>query len=304
MYGTKTTRRRPVAKQQWSLTLTNSNSAQAFLAVDDTSEGRGSISLDGKEQFLSQLASTVFERPKYKSLAAAIERHIRSNAGRHYMQLPTEPEFAIRLRLSRETVRRALGLLVEEGLIERIAGRGTFVRYDERPYSRFVGSINDLTGWRDDTTMRIEEQLTAQINPAVARQLGLANDLVHSLLFTRSAGDQTISVVRSYFPPAIGSRLASLNLLVEGSVHDSTVVGLLESEFGLVAAEAEQSITVDRTDQLQAELLGCELRHPVLRIDRVYISSDHVPMELAISYLLPELYSHRSRIVRAGSSDI
>lgn len=284
--------------------MTDSNSAHASLAVDGTPEDRASMSLDGQEQFFSHLASTVFERPKYKALAAAIERHIRSGAGRHHMQLPTEPEFAIRLGLSRETIRRALGLLVEEGLIERIAGRGTFVLSDERPYSRFVGSINDLTGWRDDTTMRIVQPLTAQINGAVARQLGLANDLVHSLLFTRSADNRTISVVRSYFPPAIGSRLDSLDLLVEGSVHDSTVVGLLESEFGLVAAEAEQSITVDRTDHLQAELLGCELRHPVLRIDRVYISSDHVPMELATSYLLPELYSHRSRIVRAGSSDI
>jgi DNA-binding LacI/PurR family transcriptional regulator len=43
-------------------------------------------------------------------------------------RLPTEVELCVQFQASRPTVGRALGALQEEGLVERIAGSGTFVR--------------------------------------------------------------------------------------------------------------------------------------------------------------------------------
>ena len=42
-------------------------------------------------------------------------------------RLPAEPELASIYGVSRATVRRALGVLIEEGLLSRLTRRGTFV---------------------------------------------------------------------------------------------------------------------------------------------------------------------------------
>ncbi|GHO46012.1 GntR family transcriptional regulator [Ktedonospora formicarum] len=48
-------------------------------------------------------------------------------------RLPTELELATEHQISRDTIRHALGQLVEEGLLERVPGRGTFVRRSTVP---------------------------------------------------------------------------------------------------------------------------------------------------------------------------
>lgn len=42
-------------------------------------------------------------------------------------RLPAEPELASIYGVSRATIRRALGVLIDEGLLSRLTGRGTFV---------------------------------------------------------------------------------------------------------------------------------------------------------------------------------
>src|SRR5260221_1658193 len=44
-------------------------------------------------------------------------------------RLPADGELAAKYQISRDTVRQALALLVNEGLIERVQGRGTFVSH-------------------------------------------------------------------------------------------------------------------------------------------------------------------------------
>lgn len=65
--------------------------------------------------------------PKYQQLADilrdGLQRLVRQGGGR----LPTESELSAQYRMSRQTVRHALKLLEEEGLIRRRQGSGTFI---------------------------------------------------------------------------------------------------------------------------------------------------------------------------------
>lgn len=61
----------------------------------------------------------------------------------HGERLPSEPQLAKHLNISRTTVRIALQSAEVEGLIRRVAGRGTFVSYDpeDRPQKRLIGYV-------------------------------------------------------------------------------------------------------------------------------------------------------------------
>jgi LacI family transcriptional regulator len=61
----------------------------------------------------------------YRQLAQQLRRDV--DAGRYAGRLPSEPELARELDVSRGTLRQALGLLVREGVLHTVAGRGTFV---------------------------------------------------------------------------------------------------------------------------------------------------------------------------------
>lgn len=64
----------------------------------------------------------------HSQLSAALREQIRSGNLRPGAQLPTELALATAHQVSRGTVRQAMDALVREGFVERVQGRGTFVR--------------------------------------------------------------------------------------------------------------------------------------------------------------------------------
>jgi GntR family transcriptional regulator len=65
--------------------------------------------------------------PLYEQLAAILREMITSGELGPRDPLPSEPYLMGEQGLSRTTVRRALNILRDEGLIQTFAGRGTFV---------------------------------------------------------------------------------------------------------------------------------------------------------------------------------
>lgn len=76
----------------------------------------------------------------YAQLLAYLRQQIQDGSLPAGSQLPTEVELAERFNVSRGTVRQAMTMLANEGLVERIQGRGTFVRPGTAPSSGEVQS--------------------------------------------------------------------------------------------------------------------------------------------------------------------
>jgi GntR family transcriptional regulator len=104
--------------------------------------------------------------PPYSQLARGIRERIRSGEYRAGDRLPSEAELCAMYGVSRMTVRRAVMLLVQDGVAFTENGRGTFVRAPELGAAMFdLRSLRRLVD-DDATTVKIGE---ARIDPPSSR---------------------------------------------------------------------------------------------------------------------------------------
>jgi GntR family transcriptional regulator len=230
-----------------------------------------------------------------RELRTAILRHDYPDG----VRLPTEAELAEAHKVSRQTVRRAFQDLVAEGMVYRVPGRGTFAAPREEQYLRQFGSVDDLMGLSIDTSMQLVLPLRRRVDVDAAGRLHLRSDRVHQLVFLRLHDESPFCLTTVSLPPAVGKLVESIpELNRAGARSRFTIIGLLDDRLPDPIAEAEQSITVGIATPSIARNLGCEPDRPLLRIDRVYYSTSGQPVELAVSYFLPEHYSYRVRLRR------
>src|ERR1700738_1459033 len=83
---------------------------------------------------------------RYRDIAAELQTQIRLGTYPVGELLPTETELMARCSASRQTVREALRIIIEQGLIVRRAGLGSVVIATEPPVL-FTHSVKSLTEW-------------------------------------------------------------------------------------------------------------------------------------------------------------
>ncbi|MFE7204268.1 GntR family transcriptional regulator [Pseudonocardia alni] len=214
-------------------------------------------------------------------------------------RLPTEAALAQQYGVSRQTVRRAFHDLVAEGMVTRAPGRGTFAAERDGRYLQQFGSIEDLMGMSADTTREILQPLRPGPHTEAAARLGLPDDTVHTLVVLRRHSGLPLCVTAVHLPPMIGARLEHVPELCDAtSTSNATAVGLLDTHLQLSISDAEQSITAAAADAVAARRLDCTPGDPLLRIDRLYMTTDRTPVELAVSHFLPAHYTYRLNLRR------
>lgn len=86
---------------------------------------------------------------KYQELINYIQEEIRQGRFAPGDRLPSENELAERFHISRQTVRKAIGILEEEGTVRRIKGSGTYLSFDRRENLGQKNSIAVVTTYVD-----------------------------------------------------------------------------------------------------------------------------------------------------------
>ena len=234
----------------------------------------------------------------YRTLAAQLRDSIRNGEYADGRQLPTEGQLSASFSVSRQTVRRAMQDLVSEGIIYRVAGRGTYPVAEEDRYVNHFGSVEELMALSLDTECQVVSPLQRKVDVETASRLRLRSDEVFTVALVRLHADIPFCYTSVYLPPRIGQLLTDVDELSSPRRSRVTVIGLIDARRGGSIAAAEQSISAAGAPPLAARHLGREAGEPLLRIDRLYFDDSDDPVELAVSYFDPEHYSYRVKLRR------
>jgi GntR family transcriptional regulator len=195
--------------------------------------------------------------------------------------LPTEGELLEQHRVSRSTVRQALDMLVNEGLIYRQRGRGTFVAHPpvEQGLSRIISFTEDMIqrGLKPQTEVLSSGLIPAPENIAKILQIEPGEELAH-LERLRLADGEPMSVEESYlvhrYCPGV----------LEQDYARNPLRVALEKKYGIRLVYARQSIRAISAPRSLAEKLSIQPNGAVLYIERVSFSEQGVPIEFLRLY--------------------
>jgi DNA-binding GntR family transcriptional regulator len=238
-------------------------------------------------------------RVAYRELADQLRSSLRAGGYADGRRLPTELELAELHDVSRQTVRRAMQELVADGVIYRVAGRGTFAVTEPGPYMRHIGSVTDLMGLSQDTQLRVVAPLRRRVVGSAGERLGIGDGSLATLTFTRHHDGVAFCLTTVYLPLAVADLLADVPALRrKGARTMETVIGLLDRRIDKKITRADQTITaVPAPSEVQA-YLGAAPGDAVLSVERLYRDEDGRAIELAISHFLPAHYAYRVTLRR------
>jgi DNA-binding GntR family transcriptional regulator len=194
-------------------------------------------------------------------------------------RLPAEQELAAWFKVSRMTLRHALGELARRGLVTRTVGRGggTFVAEPklEQDFTTLAGFSEQLRRHGMTPGARVLAAAEYPAGPATAAMLDVAGDEpVYGVRRIRLADGKPLVLEHSQFPAALFPGMLGCRL--DGSLYE-----LIEVEYGLRPHHARERLEPVTATVREAEALEVEVGAPLMLVERTAYSATGQPLEFA-----------------------
>jgi GntR family transcriptional regulator len=232
--------------------------------------------------------------PMHAQIREIIRRRVLDGSYAPHSQMPSESQMMEAFSVSRITVRQALGDLQKEGLIFKVAGKGSFVAKPKafQNLSRLQGFGEAMSPSGYETFSQVLSMRQVPATEVVARRLQLKpGTKVFEIQRLRYLNREPISVDQSYFPLELGKRLAKEDL----PTRDIFVI--LENDYGLHLTHADVQIEAISADEGLARHLRIDEALPLLRIERLTYA-DERPIDFEYLYYRGDAFQYRLRIER------
>jgi len=226
--------------------------------------------------------------PFYRQLYEILQKDIVEGQRPAGELLPSESELIDRYQVSRVTVRQAMELLVQDGLVYRRRGRGTFVAAPkiEQGLSKIISFSEDMRrrGFQAETAV-----LTSYILPASAEIAGKLNispgEEIAFLQRLRLADGEPLSIESSYL---IHRQCSGV---LDGDYACNPLREALERNYDLRLVRATQVIRAIAASETLAQKLSIAPGSALFFIERISFSQYNRPVEFLQLYHRGDRYS-------------
>lgn len=232
--------------------------------------------------------------PIYQQIKSKIQEWIVSKEYDLGEQIPSETELAKMFNVTRMTVRQAISLLIQEGLLNRRRGAGTFVTTDPKLVGRFG---LDFTGVMDGLfyevsksktkTAKIEKIITPRI---IKEKLKIDDNEVIKIERVRTLNGRIFAYTINYLPISIGEQINEKMLL------EKPLLKILEVDLNIEFDEAFQTIEASFSDPYVSEKLDTPSGSPILHVERIMFDKKKKPIEVVQTSYRGDIYKYVVRL--------
>lgn len=233
------------------------------------------------------LASPLADMPPYATRWERIAHHVRAAIRSQLIRagdpIPSEHQLCRAFGVSRPTVRRAVDALVEEGMLTRRHGMGTFVSKLrlEQPPERVIGFTERMrrNGLTPSTRILDRDVLLARAtSPEIAATLGVsANDRIFRVSRLRLANDEPIVLETIHVP------LARFPGIDEIDLGHESLYQVFAERYGTGVTFLRESLEPVLLTTHEAALLRAQAGAPAMLAKIVTFNQRHEPIEHSVS---------------------
>lgn len=229
--------------------------------------------------------------PAYLQIVKTLGDRVTSGVYPAGSRLPSGSQLCAEFGVSPMTVRRALSMLENKGLVSGVKGRGTFARSLDLSDSIF--RLDSLTGeWLDESAeIRLLSASMTKADSTVAEKLGVepGNRVVflrRLVLYDRNPAMYHTEYI--FYDPR--------RPLVESQLQLTSLHAFLDSGRARRFPRGELTLTAGKLDRESAAALGEDEGALALRLEHVFQETDQTPVSWGWFLLRAELFRLRARL--------
>jgi GntR family transcriptional regulator len=237
--------------------------------------------------------------PLYHQVEQVIRHRIVTGRYTPGTQIPSEHELGKELSVSRVTVREALRELVQDNMLVKVQGKGTFVALNPPttlPPIKYTGFLEEVY----ERVLKLEVKHVAFARVPVPDkvrqilQLDPSETEIVEIKRRRHTSGEPFSFTINYLPVAIGERIDA------AALYSVPLIPMIERDLQIPIVRAEETVEAAPADPTVAEQLAIPVLYPVMHITRVMYTENEKPFEVVETFYRADKYQYRVNLTRVS----
>lgn len=229
--------------------------------------------------------------PLYFQISSELQRRIKSGELQPGSRVPGEKEIAEEYGVSAITARAAMRVLLDQNLIARFPGRGTFVTEWNKVKANWgLGSMEDILTTGIKSQMSVVGWKFAEAPAWVSEKMHMmpgAKCLLVQLV--RSCDGEPFLLTNAYYPSEIAAKLKKSDF-TKPTARSKLAIAIVEEICHVRVRELRQTMSAELTDTETAKHLNIRPGSPILTVIRENYSEGRKLIQLARSHYRTDRY--------------
>ncbi|MGN8845322.1 GntR family transcriptional regulator [Niallia sp. HCP3S3_B10] len=238
--------------------------------------------------------------PLYKQVKKLIYEDIRKHMEEGDV-LPVESKLEKIYHVSRITIRKAIDELASEGIVEKVQGKGTFVRS-----RKIIQEASSITSWTEEMKQKGKKTETTQLNifevfpsKKLAKKLQLTSgEKIIGIERLRVVDGEPIAIMYNYL------REKFIPGFLENGLTKESLYEELEENYNILLEEANEQIRARIAVDAEASKLQIPPDSAVLHITRTSFLPDGTPFEMVELVSRSDKYEYHIKVTGRNKNKV